>query len=402
MKKTKLFAKIVYYVFTFSLGIFLALFLPIYYMMTETPRIIQQSLEQGNYSDAMSLVGGYYNSQPVFQKNFSKKGGIVLFEAATLMYFPDSDEENEKNQDESKLHKAYAGFVYGVKDSYLLTGNNESNNAKVVVTDKDGIKRDYDLLDSDSDGDQIKDTCATFFTNGFFYLDIDLDTYKSVSKIELLDKNGDVFESLESDLSFQGTFFSDVNDFVEEYNKDHKSEKCQELNDVFLAKSQNYQMSSTSLARNKADSKSAVIVVVYFLCVYIIADFLVGRHYIIRFFNWLLVKVFKVKFKEKQPKYKEAFGHDYFCQVTFALDLSDVDGFSDGVQIKYSNEENEVCFILLKEQNYTATQRVKAGTYVNLWIDLDKNVYRTQNLPETLIVEGYQKGYQVKILKRED
>ena len=139
----------------------------------------------------------------------------------------------------------------------------------------------------------------------------------------------------------------------------------------------------------------------YFVGIYVIGDFLVGNRYILKFFRWLLVKVFKVKFKEKPVKNKEAFGHDYYCQVTFVLDPSEVEGFSDSVQIRYSNNDGEISFLLLKEENYTTTVRVKAGTYVNLWIDLDRQ-YATQNLPETLVVEGFRKALKIKIIKRED
>lgn len=45
---------------------------------------MQQSLESGNYWEAMVLVGGYFNKQPVFQQDLPDGGGIVLFEAATL------------------------------------------------------------------------------------------------------------------------------------------------------------------------------------------------------------------------------------------------------------------------------------------------------------------------------
>ena len=54
----------------------------------------------------------------------------------------------------------------------------------------------------------------------------------------------------------------------------------------------------------------------------------------------------------------------------------------------------------MKDKNYTDTQQVKAGDYVNLWVDVDKN-YTAQGLPDTLEVEGYQKQITFK-LKREE
>ena len=54
MKKAKLFAKIIYYVFTFSIGIILALFLPFYYMYDSDLLFgsMEKSLAEGNYAEA--------------------------------------------------------------------------------------------------------------------------------------------------------------------------------------------------------------------------------------------------------------------------------------------------------------------------------------------------------------
>ena len=80
MKKGSLFAKIVYYLFTFSLGIMLAIFLPFIYMYDgEALNIIQDALEIENYTQAMSKVGGYYNTETVLNEKFTSGGGIVLF-----------------------------------------------------------------------------------------------------------------------------------------------------------------------------------------------------------------------------------------------------------------------------------------------------------------------------------
>ena len=400
MKKGKLFSKIVYYLFTFSIGILLALFLPYMYMYYgESLSIINSSLKDGNYADAMGLVGGYYDKQYVFQQDFADGGGIVLFSAATLVY---GDGSEEAPADETLLHKAYAGFVYGTADSYDINATG-ANLSKMIVTDNDGTEHYVEILDYDADGNGEKDSCASHMQYGFFYVDLALDTFGSVKEISLIDKNGSVFANLQVNLSFDQAFFSDVDDFLQEYNRDYKSERLPELDREFLAKSSNYAISSTGVAQSSADKKSAIVVVLYFVGIYVLGDFLVGGHYIVKFFRWLLVKVFKVKFKQKPQKGEEAFGHDYYSKVTFVLDVSAVDDFSQSVNIRYNNDKGEeISFLLLKEQNYTATLRVKAGTYVNLWIDIDKTTYATQNLPETLVVEGYQMAMRIKIIKREE
>ncbi len=349
----------------------------------------------------MVLVGGYFNKEQVFQDNFDDGGGIVLFEAATLVYF-DSDDADAPAS-ETQLHKSYAGFVYGTINTYNINTNGGTNNSKMVVVNAEGKSFDVNILDYDMDGDGTKDSLSTHMQYGFFYIDLDQDTYGSIREIVLIDKDGNEFARVETgDLTYSEPFFTDVDDFLKEYNRDYTSDKLTELNTEFLAKNENYTISSDGVAQSSADVKSAVIVVVYFVFIYIIGDLLVGERYVIKFFRWLLVKVFKVKFKSKPAK-QETFGHDYYSKVTLVLDVSAISDFSQSVMIRYNNEKGEeIVFSLLKEENYTSTQRVKAGTYVNMWIDIDKTIYSTQNLPETLQVEGYQQAIKIKIIKREE
>ncbi|MDE7296320.1 MAG: hypothetical protein K2N84_03550, partial [Clostridia bacterium] len=278
------------------------------------------------------------------------------------------------------------------------------NQTKLLVEDGSGKVHTVELLDGDSNGDSKIDTITTFYTNGFFYFDLDEETYSSLRKLTFYDKEGQVYQEVSLDLNYDQQFFADVDDFVQEYNRDYKSDKLSELNDAFLSKAENYKISTLGVAQSKADTKAAIIVVVYFVTIYVIGDLLLGQRYIIRFFKWFLFKVCKVKPKQKQaPQHKEVFGSDYFSQVTFELDISEAEGFSESVQIRYTNEKGEeISFLLLKQENYQTTQRIKAGTYVNMWIDLNKTEYATRDLPETLVVEGYRKTFQIKIVRRED
>ena len=97
MKHGKLFAKIIYYLFTFTMGIMLAVFLPFILMSDgECLNIMEDSLEEGRYSDAMLLVGGYFDKREVFKSEFENGGGIVLFSSATLVYFDDEETEEDR------------------------------------------------------------------------------------------------------------------------------------------------------------------------------------------------------------------------------------------------------------------------------------------------------------------
>ena len=69
------------------------------------------------------------------------------------------------------------------------------------------------------------------------------------------------------------------------------------------------------------------------------------------------------------------------------------------MEIKYTNSDAEVKFTLLKAENYTSVQRIKAGVYVNPYIDIDRN-YAPVDLPDNLEVEGYRMDKTVKIVRR--
>lgn len=398
MKKGRLFAKIIYYIFTFILGLILAFTLPYFMYVHTAMRSIPKWLHAGQYDNAMGLIDGYHNRQHVYQQNFDG-GGIVLFEATTLS--ENSGEEEDKTIDGDKLFKSYAGFIYGVQGNYNVFAT-ENNQTKLVVTTLDGATKTVEILGYDSNGDGKKDGNATAEQNDYVYLEFRQEDVPSIRYLTFIDKDGgEFFKSKELSLDFSGKFFADVDDFVQEYNRDYQSQKLTEISAEFLAKSEDYAINSYGDLKKKADTNAAVIVVVYFVCIYVIADFLLGNHYIIKFFRWFLYKVCKVQPKNKQklPK-NEVFGHDYFSMVTVSLDLDEVQDFNGSVQVKYTNSDAEVVFTLLKENNYTATQRIKAGTYVNPFIDMNRD-YAPTNLPDNLEVEGFQMDVKIKIIKRE-
>lgn len=104
------------------------------------------------------------------------------------------------------------------------------------MTDLDGNVHRVEVLDTDSNGDSIKDTNSTCVKNGFIYVDLDQDTLSSIAKIELIDCDGTVFASVDANLDFGEVFFEDCEAFVTEYNADFKSDKLSGLNDALLAK----------------------------------------------------------------------------------------------------------------------------------------------------------------------
>lgn len=401
MKIVKIISSIIYFLFTFIVGIILALYLPNIYAINETMDLMESYLNNGEFAEAMTMGGGLYDEEYVLHAEFTNGGGIVLFNSASLI--PDMVKvgEEETLVDDAKIHKAYSGFVYGVKSIYNINSNND-NKTKIVVTDLLGETHDIEIINYDSDGDKIDNTIYTYEEKGYFYVDIGLETLPSIAKIEFIDKDGNLFAEIETNLEYDAQFFTDVEPFVNEYNNDFNSSNLKLLKNEFMEKSEHYRQTGIKLQSSHADKKAAVVVVVYFIVVYIIADFLLGSRFIIKFVKWILVKVFKVKFKQRTPKHNEVFGHDYFCKLTLSIDTESVENFDESVQLRFQNQEGEeFSYILIKSRNYTDTQSIKAGNYVNLWVDLNEK-YKTQNLPDTMEVEGYQKTITFKILNRED
>lgn len=404
MKKGRIFAAIIYYLLTFSLGVLMALFLPyLLYYYSESVSYIQESLESGNYQGAISVVGGYYDDRYVLEEKFDG-GGIVLFPAATLLEYTD---EEGNTQDDRYLQYSYGGFLYGAGD-YAIT-KTENNQACVRIADKDGAVHTLTILNTDTDGNGTKDTIATIVQNDFVFLDIAKSEFGSIAKIEFIDCDGNVYKQFECSLSFEETFFEDVKPFVELYNKEYPegdealealSKELDALSKELLNKDAHYHMSADGVVVSKADTKATIIVVVYFVCVYILGDFIVGGKYILKFFRFLNAKVFKIQFKRKAPKYNEAFGHDYNCKVTMEADVSELEDFDGSIQVRYSNDNGQVEFVLLKANGYQHTLSVRAGEYVNLWVDIAQE-YATKDLPDTLVAEGYQKVVKFTIIKRE-
>lgn len=400
-KGLKILVSILYYAFTFIIGLFIAITLPNIYYYDMTMSSIRDSLNSKEYSQAMELVGGYFDKEYCYQVDFTEGGGIVLFKSATLDYVKDED-GNDTN--ENFLQKSYAGFIYGISDSYNCKGKDD-NKTKLILIDKNDVEYKIDLLDYDSDEDEIIDTISTLYEKGFIYVDLNINIASSIKEIKFIDASGNIFKEFELNYEFNEQFFTDVNPFITKYNEDPRAQELEQLDNEFRQKSSNYLMSSNDEISSKAQKKSITFVIIYFVVIYIIADFLIGKRLILKFIKWILVKVFKVKFKDKAQKSAEEefsgdFGHDYYSQLTMKLEFDGDSDLDEVVVISYSNIEENFEFNLLKSENYTQTKRVKAGLYMNPRIELNAN-YEAQNLPENLVVQGFRTNVTINIKRIE-
>ena len=397
-KKTKTGVKVFYYVVMIGFTIMLALTLPSGFAYDETMKYVKGSLTKGNYEAAASVVGGFYDDQHSYFETFESGGGIVLYNAATLQY-TDADGKSQ-----NKITKSYSGFIWGVRDTYQTDGNT-GNKSKILIVDKLGENHYIPIIDYDTDNDDIKDCCVSLKKHDFLYVDFSTQVTPSIDVLKFLDKDEQTFLELDVDFDFTGGFFDDVEPFITEYNINPSSSELKNLSEAFKAKSEHYKECVSGPGQQRAITISVIIIACFVLLTYFIGDSLLGKRYIIHFFKWILVKVFKVKFKSDETKRaeqlkKEVFGTDYNCSLTFELDVSEVPEMEDVVVIKYSNEKESFEFNLIKTENYKQTKSAKAGIYVNPWFEINEN-YVFGNIPETLDVEGFKKELTIKITRKE-
>ncbi len=431
MKKSRIFATVIYFIFTFGIGVLFAVTLPGYFATFTVPaEVIAEALAGKDFLTGIVLTEpvGFYR-EPVLEAQFGG-GGVVLYETVAEVYDRNAakeDAEPSGGLTHGMLYKAYTGYVYGVSGSYDVFSEGP-NGTSLRVTDSNGTEKKLPLLDYDANGDGTNDGISTFTQNGFIILEIRESDVSSVMRLGFTDKTGATVFTAETarTLDFTGTFFDRFGD-IGGYNElvaagsregvsaEESAAYAKERNDYVEAvirsleedpvcavtsRSEEYKAAS-ALVNKRANGKAIPFVIVYFIAIYIIADFLLGTHYIIKFFRWFLFKVCKIPHKEKKaPAKEEVFGHDYYCTVTLRLDLSEAPDFNGSAEIKYTNGGEEFVFSLLKEEGYTATQRLKAGVYVNPFIDIDRT-YAPVDLPDNLEVEGYQMEKTVKIVRRE-
>ena len=147
-KGAKIVCNIIYYVAAFLIGLFLAVALPSIMIYNDSLAEVRNSLESGNYNQAMMHIGGYFDSEYIYLDTTSDNADVVIFNALTLVY--NSGEEDDETKDETKVHKAYCGYLFNMRKDYQTAGKLETNQAALLIYDKDNVSHKYQLLDYDS------------------------------------------------------------------------------------------------------------------------------------------------------------------------------------------------------------------------------------------------------------
>ncbi len=390
-KKKKMFLKVLYYFFTFSIGILVAVVLPNTLIYEYVAGAMQDNLDNRNFSTSMSLVGGYFDEDYSYQIDFDEKSGLVMFKSATLI-----ENEDEGATQGYKMRLTYSGFLYGVEDYPIhIDGEN-----KTCLNVLDGTKeKKIELLNYDKDNDGKYDSINTLAQFTYVYFVIPMEEFESVNGLTFLDREGNVFKEVNDiNLNFDDLFFSSLTNFVEEFNKNNGSERLITLENEFLSVDQSFKRCSFESLQNKAQKDSAIVVLIYFVWIYMLGDFLVGKRYILRFFKWVYYKIRRKPVAEEEKDTSSVYGTDYYCKFTMKLIVPE--NCDINAVITYSNENNKVEFIFTKDNEYTVVQRVKAGEYVNAWLECPG--YETINLPKTLNVRGYKMLVEVTLQEAEE
>ena len=400
-RKLKIFLKVLYYFSTFSLGLFLALYLPNVLYYSETMSTIRTSLSNDQYDKAMIYIGGYFNSENVFVQKFDQDSGIVLFESVTIT-------KNPNATDASKyiLQDSYSGFLYNVKGKYVVE-KLDNNKTELIAVDSNDAEVHFTILDRDKNADGKMDSHNTLDEYGFIFIDLPKSKIASIKTLKFVDCGGALYKSFDlstKTLDYNSQFFTDVHVFTNVFNEDNKASNITTLDQEFRAKNAHYTYSNYGSGNANVTAKAIWIIIAYFAVVYLIADCGLGKRYLIHGVRWLIYKIFKIKPKPKKEK-TTTYSSDYYSQLTIALDLSnlteeELKDFPEEVEIKYNNETEFIDFKLTKEEEYKHTDRIKAGVYTNMKTSLSKDDYYFSGVAYNLKVSSFKTNVLIIVRKK--
>ncbi len=384
-KKAKIFLNVLYYIFTFGLGILLAFVLPGLLMTYNIPNHIEDYINENPESaKAINLLVGFDDSDYAYHQKFEDGSGIVLFR--TLIT---EDETGENKTQQDKVYLAYSGFLYGTNGNYN-TWERMPNLTSLVINGDIKIQ----LLNYDSDSDGKFDNVLSLVKNNYIFFSIKKVDTEQINDIKFIDSFGNLYKDVAVNLDFSDEFFTKLTEFVEVYNNNSADERLKELQTNFLSSKETYQKCDTSEEIKSANIIGAIWIVVYFLVIYIIGDF-IGMRFILRGIMYLVRKIRK-KDKKVEPELTDGvYGTDYYTQLEIKILFDECDG--SNVTINYHNETDEINMIFTKANNYTVKERVHAGTYLNAY--LEANGYMAVDMPTTLVVRGFTMKLVINLKK---
>ena len=407
-KKWRIFFFVIYFLFTFVLGFFIALVLPqVNYNILKYEKL-NEYIETQQFVNAMDLVGGLYNKEPIFHEKYDEDSGIIIFEANSFYVKTIKDVENDITTEIQYINNSYICFLYGIDEKEKF--NHESLNvSRVVINSNEALSIEldsyYELLEMY--------TVNTLINSNYIYIPIDeifctennLDS-KGIYKIEIYDANNIIYKSvnLEANLNFNSEYFKETEKFVDIYNQlfvlkgpeseKTESEKNEQLENTFKEINEKYPscIKSGSFVhsdiKKEADKESTIFVLIYFIWVYILGDFLVGPRYILRFLTFLFRKIVPKKVKTKEETVEPTLGFGFIS--TLNIEVKVPEGLQEDIVVEYEHSVNpdyNFKTVITRTVDYKKKERVHGGSYK--LVSATCHGFEVVNLPEKLEVKGY-------------
>ena len=378
---------ILYYGFTVIIGIILAFYFFVYGTQLKVADTLRARANNNDAYGVTRLISGYQNSESVYEKTIDGVGTLGVYEAVTsyLTTIPDGD----STKSVTKLERGYMGVITNVgsewKRSVYTDEDGKSFNhfgLRFNGVDKDGNSTSYDYRIGYLSTETYKDTqeanlynnrYSSYEVSGFYYFmigDVEFSEggLTSITSFDFINNDESVLENKTQTLTTSWTldtpFLNLVKDFEEKYNNlidtnEITQDKVNAISDEFetvYSTYDKYTKSDFKDVTKNVNLFSVIKMIAYILIVWIVGDFLVGRHYILNFFRRLFGKnVQKVEnVVEYQPKHE--------LNTTVEADVPD--NYKKEVTIKYISEEgSEVVFNLKPSNGYKETKLIMSGDY---------------------------------------
>ena len=256
------------------------------------------------------------------------------------------------------------------------------------------------------------DRISTLISSDYICFLLDSEVFTNINEIKLLNATGETYY-LNNGLSlkFDSNYFVATEEFRKTYNEygkdnDFSQEEDAKLGAMYEAiNKENPNIKKTGSAhsvealRKQANKEALIFVLLYFIWIYVLGDFLVGKRYIWKFICFIFRKI-KDKIKKPDDKEVLAVGNNFYSQVTFEIENSDL--LEEDVIISYDAVEKErepIKVILMKANGYKKKERVRGGKYKLTSYECER--FNVLGLPAELEVKGYTMKIKLKVEKNE-
>lgn len=369
-KKIRIILNIFYWLFIFVMGFLIVAYAPRAISYTILFDEINSAVKNNNQEKAIHLTELYYDSDVVYQ---SDDYTLTLFVAVS----------KEKVDKKTILNKKYVGIIKDVPKSVLSKGKGKSD-AKILLNDSYEIK----IVDADLDEDGFDESVSTLENYDFIYFNIPFECQNEITKLEIIDKEGNSYHSYDLALSFNESFFKDIEPLVVDYSTDSKIEDSNI--DSFLGIKESYKRGSFKAIYIKAQRKTFGYMVLFALVALMFYDVGLGLHLTWIPFKWAIKKVKKQNGKADSSSVLTKYEGNTQVVVKAIVPKN----FIKQVKIRYESENDSFEIILRKSQEYQTRVIAKANTYK---LNSEFTEFTIKGLPEELVLDRFMVNLNLMI-----